>query len=87
MLINRDGNPMYSEEKVLEMTKTVGKLCEHFLPQNYSLRSGGTVKHCAHFTHRKQDYVVPIISAAARSGQDSAAKHREMHSSIEVGGR
>lgn len=34
LLVYGDGNPMYNEEKVMEMIKTVGKLCEHFLPQN-----------------------------------------------------
>lgn len=41
LLFNGDGNPMYKEEKIIEMIMTVGKHWEYnFLLQNCSLRSG-----------------------------------------------
>lgn len=50
LLFNGDRNPMYNEQKVIEMIMTVGKHCEYnFLPQNCSFRSGYTVKHWASF--------------------------------------
>lgn len=49
LLINGDGNPVYNEEKVMEMIKTVGSSVNSSSHRTIPF-GGWTVKHCAHFT-------------------------------------